>query len=109
MLRIAGRPEDQTGFFREHPRYQGRAYFLVVDAIDPRGNPVQLPVRNDETNQTETVSRFAVRVPIETFEAVRNDKARNGIVQNSRLAEKRRGFLEPEFRMPVLEGRITRW
>src|SRR5262245_4462152 len=22
-LRIAGRPQDQTGFFREHPRYQG--------------------------------------------------------------------------------------
>ena len=108
-LRIAGRPEDQTGFFREHPRYQGRAYFLVVDAIDPRGNPVKLPVRNDETNETETVSRFAVRVPAQTFEAVRNDKSRNGIVQNSRLAEKRRGVLEPEFRMPVLEGRLTRW
>jgi hypothetical protein len=108
-LRIAGRPEDQTGFFREHPRFQGRAYFLVVDAIDARGNPVKLPVRNDETNQTETVSRFAVRVPPQTFEAVRSDKSRNGIVQNARLAEKRRGLLEPEFRMPVLEGRLTRW
>ena len=108
-LRIAGRPEDQTGFFREHPRYQGRAYFVVVDAVDPRGNPVKLPVRNDETNETETVSRFAVRVPIKTFDAVRNDKSRNGIVQNSRLGQKRRGFLDPEFRMPVLEGRITHW
>jgi Family of unknown function (DUF6384) len=109
VLRIAGRPQDQTGFFREHPRFQGRAYFVVVDAIDPAGKPVQLPVRNDETNRTETVSRFAVRVPIETFEAVRNDKSRNGIVQNARMAEKRRGFIEPEFRMPALEGRITRW
>jgi hypothetical protein len=66
-------------------------------------------VHNDETNRTETVSRFAVRVPIETFEAVRNDKARNGIVQNARMAEKRRGFIEPEFRMPALESRITSW
>jgi hypothetical protein len=109
VLRIAGRPEDQTGFYREHPSFQGRAYFIVVDAVDPAGNPVSLPVRNDETNETEAVSRFAVRVPIETFEAVRNDKATNGIVQNGRMAEKRRGFLEPEFRMPVLEGRITAW
>jgi hypothetical protein len=108
-LRIAGRPEDQTGFFREHPRYQGRAYFLVVDAIDPRGNPVKLSVRNDETNETETVSHFAVRVPAQTFDAVRSDKLRNGIVQNPRLAQKRRGLLEPEFLMPVLEGRLTRW
>jgi uncharacterized protein DUF6384 len=109
VLRIAGRPQDQTGFFREHPSFQGRAYFIVVDAVDPDGKPVELPVHNDETNKTETVSRFAVRVPIETFDAVRNDKARNGIVQNARMAEKRRGFIEPEFRMPVLEGRITRW
>jgi hypothetical protein len=109
VLRIAGRPQDQTGFFREHPRFQGRAYFVVIDALDPSGRPVSLPIRNDETNQTETVSRFAVRVSNETFEAVRNDKARNGIVQNARLAEKRRGFIDPDFRMPVLEGRITRW
>jgi hypothetical protein len=109
VLRIAGRPQDQTGFFREHPKYKGRAYFVVVDAVDRSGNPVELPIRNDETNETETVSRFAVRVPAQTFEAVRNDKATNGIVQNARLAEKRRGALEPEFRMPVLEGRITRW
>jgi hypothetical protein len=109
VLRIAGRPEDQTGFFREHPRFQGRAYFIVVDAIDPAGKPVQLPIHNDETNRTETVSRFAVRVPDETFQAVRNDKSRNGIVQNARMAEKRRGYIEPEFRMPALASRITRW
>jgi hypothetical protein len=81
----------------------------VVDALDPAGNPVKLPIHNDETSQVETVSRFAVRVPTATFEAVRNDKALNGIVQNARLAEKRRGYMDPEFTMPVLDGRITRW
>jgi hypothetical protein len=109
VLRIAGRPQDQTGFWREHASFKGRAYFVVVDALDPEGKPVQLSIRNDETNQVETVSRFAVRVPVETYDAVRNDKAKNGIVQNARMAEKRRGFLEPEFRMAALEGRITRW
>ncbi len=109
VLQIAGRPEDQTGFYRENPRYQGRAFFVVVNAVDPKGNPVKLPIRNDETNQTETVSRFAVRVPPETFEEIRSDKSKNGIVQNARLAEKRRGFTDPEFRLPVLPGRITQW
>jgi len=109
VLRIAGRPEDDSGFYREHPSFSGRAYFLVVDAVDANGEPVSLPVRNDETNETETVSRFAVRVPVETFDAVRQDKAANGIVQNARLAEKRRGYLEPEFLMPTLPGRITSW
>jgi anti-sigma-K factor RskA len=108
-LRIAGRPNEQTGFWRERGFGQGRSYYIVVNAVDGRGQPVSAPIRNIETNQIETVSRFAVAVPLATFDAVRNDKARNGIVQNDRLGEKRRGFLEPEFRMPVLEGRLTRW
>jgi hypothetical protein len=109
-LRIAGRATDQTGFFREPVRFgQGRTYYVVVNAVDARGSPVSLPVRSSETNRVETVSRFAVAVPQATFDAVRADKARNGIVQNDRLAEKRRGFLEPDFRMQALEGRITSW
>jgi hypothetical protein len=108
-LRIAGRPEDETGFFREHPSFNGRAYFVVVDAIDPRGNAVSIPVRNDETNRTQTVSRFAVRVPMTTLDAVRADKTANGIVQNAVLAEKHRGYLDPEYKMVALTGRITSW
>jgi hypothetical protein len=108
-LRIAGRPQDQTGFWREHRSFNGRAYFLVVNALDARNQPVSLSIRNDETNKVESVSRFGVRVSQEVFERVRDDKRRNGIVQNTRLAEKKRGFLEPEFFMPVLPGRITRW
>jgi hypothetical protein len=108
-LRIAGRPQDQTGFFREHPSFAGRAYYIVVDAVDAAGKPVSLSVRNDETGKVETVSHFAVRVPESTFQRVRADKARNGIVQNARMAEKRRGYLEPDFLMPALEGRITSW
>ncbi len=109
VLRIAGRPEDETGFYREHPSFDGRAYFIVVDAVNANGEPVSLPIRNDETNETEIVSRFAVRVPIETFDAVRNDKQTNGIVQNATMAKKRRGYIEPEFLMPTLPGRITSW
>jgi Family of unknown function (DUF6384) len=108
-LSIAGRPEDQTGFFRENPKFQGRAYFVAVNAADRSGKPVKLPIRNDETNQVETVSHFAVRVPQETFEAIKQDKSMNGIVQNTKLGEKKRGYIEPSYSMPVLPGRITGW
>jgi hypothetical protein len=40
---------------------------------------------------------------------VRADKSDDGIVQNARIAIKRRGFREPEFSIPVLGGRITEW
>jgi hypothetical protein len=105
-LRVAGRPEDRTGLIRE-ARGGGDIYYLVVNAVDARGQPVQLPVRNGETNRTETVSQFAVAVPRTTYDGVRADKLRNTIVQKDRLAQKRRGYLEPEFLMPVLEGRLT--
>jgi hypothetical protein len=109
LLLIAGRADEQTGFFREARIGQGRTYYLVVNALDARGQPVRLPIRNIETNRVDTVSRFAVAVPETTFNRVRDEKARAGIVQNNRMAEKRRGFLEPEFRMPALDGRLTTW
>jgi len=109
-LRIRGRPEDQTGFVRENNAAPGgRGYYVVVDAIDLNEQPVMLRVRNEETGNTDVVSRFAVRVPLETFQAIRTDKQRNGILQRTRLAEKRRGFLEPDYLMAAEPGRITQW
>lgn len=109
-LRIPGRPEDQTGFFRENVRFPtGRGYYLVVDALDSQGRPVKLPIRNEETNQTAALSHFAVRVPYDTYHAAAVDKQRNGILQNAKLAEKRRGYLDPDYLMAVQEGRLTEW
>lgn len=109
-LRIPARPEDQTGFARENNAAPGgRGLYVVVDAADLDGNPVKLRVRNEETGDTDIVSHFAVRVPSDTFQAIRADKQRNGILQRTRLAEKRRGFLEPDYLMPTEQGRLTKW
>lgn len=110
VLRIAGRQDEQTGFFRDAPRYPtGIGYFLVVDAVDPQDRPVKLAIRNEETGQTALVSHFAVRVPHETYRAVAADKRQNIIVQNAKIAEKRRGYLDPDYLMAVQEGRLTEW
>ena len=109
-LRIASRPEEQTGLVRENNAAPGgRGYYLVVQALDLNEKPVVLRVRNEETGKTDSVSRFAVRVSQAIFQAVRTDKQTNGILQRSRLGEKRRGFLEPDYLMPVTEGRLTQW
>ena len=40
---------------------------------------------------------------------IRWDKGDDGIVQRNRLGEKRRGYLDVEYLMPVLGGAILRW
>jgi hypothetical protein len=42
-------------------------------------------------------------------EQVRRDKNDDGIVQRNRLGERRRGYLDIEYLMPVLGGAITHW
>jgi hypothetical protein len=55
------------------------------------------------------VNRFGVRVSPEVFEQVRRDKEDDGIVQRNRMGEKRRGYLDVDYTMPVLGGFILRW
>ena len=100
----------QSGVFRIPDVNTGaRNYYLIVEAIDPDGNVLSMPVRNEETGETQTVSTWGVRVPERTFNAVRNDKQNDGVIQDRRLGTKTRGALEPEYAMPVSDGAITSW
>ena len=64
---------------------QAKNYYLIVEAIAPDGRKLSLPIRNEETGETETVTKFGVRVPEAVYEAVRQDKANDGIVQKNLL------------------------
>jgi hypothetical protein len=73
------------------------------------GRRLSLPVRNEETGDTEVVSKFGVRVPEQVYEAVARDKRDDGIVQNNIFGTKRRGTLAVDYKMPFEGGMITRW
>ena len=104
------RPGEQSGAFRIPDVNQGaRNYYLIVEAVSPDGTVLSMPVVNEENGKTETATKWGIRVPQSTFEAVRRDKNDDGIIQNNKLAEKRRGELDPTYLMPVLQGTITRW
>jgi len=101
---------SQSGVFRIPDVNTGaRNYYLIVEAIDPDGKALSLPIRNEETGETQTVATWGVRVPERTFNAVRDDKQDDGIIQDRRLGTKARGTLEPEYAMPVTDGAITSW
>jgi Family of unknown function (DUF6384) len=109
-LTIVSRPGESSGVGWRPPHgSQGRNYYLIVEAITPQGEKLSLPIRNEETGSVETVSKFGVRVPQDTFETIGRDKRDDGIVQKNRFGEKRRGMLAINYEMPFEGGFITRW
>jgi hypothetical protein len=109
-LRVVYGPGELSGFFREPEDNPGaQNYYLVVEAVDPRGNRVTRSITNEETTRSESATRWAQRVDAATYDATVADKRDDGIIQNAVLGEKRRGMLEPELRSGVLPGAITNW
>lgn len=109
-LRIVSGPGEDSGVYRIPDVNTGaRNYYLIVEAVTADGKPLSFPIRSEEDGTTTTVSRWGVRVPERTFEAVRRDKLDDGILQDNILAEKLRGALEPTYRMNVSGGAITEW
>jgi hypothetical protein len=109
-LTIVSRPGESTGVWRRPPgNSTARNYYIIVEAIGPDGRKLSLPIRNEESGATETVSKFGVRVPQNVFETVAQDKRDDGIVQRNRLGIKRRGVLAIDYQMPFEGGFITKW
>jgi hypothetical protein len=109
-LRIVSEPGEVTGFWRRPPGFwTQRSYYLIVEPITPDGRKISLPIRDEVTGETKNVSRFGVRVPQETYEAVAQDKRADGIIQQNVFGVKARGKLEVDYRMPFEGGTITNW
>ena len=110
VLQIVNRPGERSGFWT-FPEINTAAtnYYLVVEALDPDGKKLSLPIRNEENGATETVSQWGVRVPETVYNAIVADKQDDGIIQGSELGRKAAGFLDVEYNMPVLGGQVTRW
>jgi Family of unknown function (DUF6384) len=110
VLRIVSRPGEPTGVWRVPERNPaGRNYYLIVEPVAPDGRILSLPVTSEEDGRTVTASKWGVRVSQDTAMRVQQDKNDDGIVQRNRLGEKRRGQLDVNYQMPVLNGAITQW
>lgn len=109
-LRVVSRPGEQSGVFRiPDVNDDARNYYLIVEAIDPDGQVITLPVASEEDGSIKDVRIFGVRVPKSTFDAVAADKQADGIVDDAIIGRKARGSLAETFVVPVLDGRILEW
>lgn len=86
-----------------------RNYYVVVEAIGPDGNILPQSITNEETGIAELVEQWGVRVSEVQFEAVRDDKLDDGIIQNNIMGLKEFGYLNVDYTQPVLGGAITKW
>ena len=109
-LRIVNRQDVKSGFWT-FPEINTEAtnYYIVVEALDPDGKALSLPILNEESGQTETVSLWGVRVPEEVYRSVEADKRDDGIIQRNIVGIKQYGFLDVDYAVPVLGGAVTRW
>ncbi|MGU3402075.1 DUF6384 family protein [Methylobacterium brachiatum] len=108
-VRIVTGPHKASGFWRVPRDNPGaRNYYLVVEAAGPNG-PLPRRILNEETNKVDTVTKWGVRVPDEVFEAVRRDKADDGIISNKLVGVKEAGRLSIDWRMAVRDGAVTKW
>lgn len=110
VVRVVNRPDTQSGFWT-FPEINTDAtnYYLVVEAIDPDGKVLSLPILNEETGETEVVAQWGQRVPEAVYNAVAADKRDDGIIQTNEVGIKSDGFLDVQYQMPVLNGAVTRW
>jgi hypothetical protein len=109
-VRIINRKGEITGLWRV-PRVNpaSRNYYLVVEAIDRSGAAVPRDILNEETGKRETVRKWAVRVPKAVFDEIQADKLDDGIIQKAVIGIKAAGETEPQWRLEVSGGALTRW
>ncbi|WP_029058832.1 DUF6384 family protein [Stappia stellulata] len=109
-VRIVSRPGVPTGVTRiPDVNRATRNYYLVVEAVTPDGKVLPREIVSEEDGEATTVDIWAQRVPKPTFDAVRQDKEDDGIVQSVVLGTKASGRLQPVWNAAVETGAITKW
>jgi len=109
-VRIVNRPTEPSGVWRVpalNPR--ARNFYLIVEAIDAEGRPVQVPITSEEDGKTERVSRWGQRVSEAEFERVRRDKLADGIVDQPVIGRKEPGTLATRWTIATPGGAILSW
>lgn len=109
-LRIVSRPETPSGVWR-YPQGRGgiRNYYVIVEAVNPMGERLTLPVTSEEDGSTRNVQQWGLRIDGAQFDKIRRDKMDDGIIQNSRIGVKERGYLMPRYLVSTTGGAITQW
>ncbi len=109
-LQVVSRPGSPSGVWR-YPvdNRKGRNYYLIVEAVSPSGQRLNLPIASEEDGKVRTVDQWGLRVEPKVYEQVRRDKEEDGIVNKKIVGMKKRGYLTPEYTVATTGSTITQW
>jgi Family of unknown function (DUF6384) len=109
-LKIVQRPGERSGVYRvPDDNRRARNYYVIVEAVTPRGDRLTMPIRSEEDGKTKSVSEWGLRVDETTYNSVAADKRDDGIVEKDVVGTKHRGVLEPEYSVATTGAAITKW
>lgn len=115
-LEITNGPDGKSGIEREyHENGQSssapgpKRWYLVVRAVDATGKARQMDILNIETQKTSQVTVWAQEVSKKGYDAVKQDKVADGILDNTNVGDKASGFYDFDYSMPMLNGTLSRW
>ena len=109
-IRVISYPQQQSGVFRiPRANPNARNFYLIVEAVAPGNKILPILVNSEEDGRAEKVTRWGVRVNQAVYDQIRADKQDDGIIQNNRVGEKRKGYLKPNYVYPSVGGSILDW
>lgn len=107
---VYGPGEERSGVFRIPDDVPGaRNYYLIVEAVDPAGRLVEVPVTSEEDRRSDRVTRWGQRVSEAVFRSVADDKSDDQIIQNAVIGRKSQGYLSPQYAVETPGGAILEW
>lgn len=87
----------------------GKAWYVIVKAVDAAGSPVKLHIKSRETGRESFTDTFGVRVSDARYETVRQDKVADGIVDQNIVGVKPVGKLTFDMEPGIYTDFILEW
>lgn len=107
-LKVASGNGLESGVIREMDNSAAtRAHYLIVQATDGAGHPIEVPVIDSETHAVSTKTTFGVEVSAAVYNEFKAKKQQG--IEGDLVATKSPGEVRPTFRIPVLGRTLTRW
>ncbi len=111
QVQIVNRPGQKSGIDRYYTDEQGQrvsGYYLIVEAIDSKGQRVPVEILSKESNARGEVFSWAERVPKAVYDRIREDKMKDGTLEETLFAEKKLGYSDLTVVLPDENGQALK-